>query len=146
MAVVISRKLLVEYSLVLTAISIVSFLVGLVVMRYVVIYVPADYFVREDRESQWWLDQHPAIRWTLFGLKNLLGAVLLVAGLILSLPAVPGPGVILIMVGLSLMNLPGKRRMELWLMRFPLVHRQIDRLRAKHGQPALELPEGVRGP
>jgi hypothetical protein len=141
---VVSRKLLVQYSVALTVISIVTFLIGLVVMRYVVIYMPADYFTREDRESDWWLDQHPAVRWTLIGLKNLLGAVLLVAGLILSLPAIPGPGVILILVGLSLINLPGKRRVELWLMRFPVVHRQIDRLRAKYQQPPLELPDGVR--
>lgn len=141
----ISRKLLVQYSVTLTAISLATFLVGLIVMRYVVIYMPADYFVREDHSSRWWLDRHPAVRWTLFGLKNLLGAIVLVAGLILSLPGIPGPGVILILLGLSLLNLPGKRRVELWLLRFPAVHRHIDRLREKYQQPPLELPDGVRG-
>lgn len=141
----VSRKLLIEYSVTLTAISVVTFLIGLIVMRFVVIYMPADYFVREDRDSRWWLDQHPAVRWVLFGLKNLTGAVVLIAGLILSLPGIPGPGVILILLGLSLLNLPGKRRVELWLLRFPLVHRHIDRLREKHHQPPLELPDGVRG-
>lgn len=140
----ISRKLLIEYSVVLTIVSMVAFVVGLIVMRYVVIYLPADYFVRDEADSDWWLDQHPAVRWTLLVLKNLLGGMLLVSGLVLSLPAVPGPGVILILVGLSLLNLPGKRRVELWLMSFPLVHRQIDHLRAKFQQPPLNLPDGIR--
>ena len=128
------------YSAALMALSLAAFGVGLIAMRYIVIYMPADYFTRKDHENPWWLKQHPAVRWSLLILKNVVGWACIVFGGLLSLPMIPGPGVMLILLGLSLVNLPGKRRLELWLVSFSVVHRKIDKLRAKHKQPPLELP------
>jgi hypothetical protein len=128
------------YSAALMVFSLVAFIIGVFVMRYIIIYMPADYFTRNDHESPWWTDQHPALRWTLLILKNVVGWFCIVAGGLLSLPMIPGPGVLLILLGLSLVNLPGKRRMELWLVSFPAVYKKIDKLRSKHKQPPLKLP------
>lgn len=125
-------------SVAVTAVSVTAFIAGLVAMRYAVIYMPADYFTRDGRQDIWWFDQHPAVRWTLLVLKNLLGVGFLIAGAVMLV--IPGPGVLMLLLGLSLVNLPGKRRLELWLVRLPAVHRKINQLRAKHGRPPLQLP------
>ncbi len=132
------KEHLVGYSVALTTISLVALLMGVVAMRYAVIYMPADYLVRDGHDDGWWFDQHPVVRWTLLILKNFVGMVFLFIGGVMLL--VPGPGVMLLLLGLWLVNLPGKRRMERWLVSFPAVHKQIDKLRAKHGQSPLKFP------
>ena len=127
-----------EYSVTLTVVSVATFVAGVVAMRFAVIYMPADYFVRDGRDDGWWFDQHPAIRWTLLVLKNLVGVVFLIIGLVMLL--VPGPGVMMLLLGLWLVNVPGKRRLERWLVSFPAVRKKINSLRAKHNRPPLKLP------
>jgi hypothetical protein len=70
--------------------------------------------------------------------KNLLGIVFIVAGLIMLL--LPGQGVLTILIGLTLMNFPGKHALERWIVRQPAVLRAINWIRAKAHQPALEFP------
>jgi hypothetical protein len=72
--------------------------------------------------------------------RNLAGAALLLAGGLMALPGVPGPGLATMFVGFALLDVPGKRRLELRLFRAGPVHAAINRLRARHGQPPLELP------
>jgi hypothetical protein len=71
----------------------------------------------------------------------LLGVILLLLGLVLSLPLVPGPGFVLILLGVSLMDFPGKRRLELWILRTPSVLHPINRLRVRLGRPPLRVPD-----
>jgi hypothetical protein len=83
--------------------------------------------------------QHPVLRVLAVIGRNLLGLVLVVLGVIMSLPGVPGQGVLVILIGLTLADFPGKRRMELWLLRRPSLFRAINSLRARFHKPALEL-------
>lgn len=73
--------------------------------------------------------------------RNLLGVLLICAGVVLSLPGVPGQGLLTLLLGLALLDLPGKRRLELRLLRRPAIRRAIDRTRRYFGRPPLELPE-----
>lgn len=128
-----------DYSFTLSVISVATFVAGLVAMRFAVIFMPADYFVRDGHDDGWWFDKHPVIRWTALILKNVLGAAFLAIGLIMLL--VPGPGVMMMLLGLWLVDVPGKRRLERWLVSFPKVRKKINQLRAKHNQPPLKLPQ-----
>ncbi len=77
--------------------------------------------------------------------KNLLGLVLVVAGFVMALPGVPGQGLLTMFVGLLLLDVPGKRRFELALVRRPAVLRTVNRLRARFQRPPLLVeppPEG----
>jgi hypothetical protein len=51
----------------------------------------------------------------------------------------PGQGVLTILAGITLLNYPGKRRLELWLVRRPAIHRAIDWIRRRAGRAPLEL-------
>ncbi|REJ76825.1 MAG: hypothetical protein DWQ29_15470 [Planctomycetota bacterium] len=87
---------------------------------------------------------HPVLRWTVRVLKNLLGVFLVLAGLAMSVPAVPGQGLLTILIGITLLDLPGKRKMELAIVRRKRVLRAINWIRAKAGRAALEIPDRKR--
>jgi hypothetical protein len=74
--------------------------------------------------------------------KNIVGAVVVILGVLLSLPGVPGPGLLTIFVGFLLLDFPGKRRLEVWLLNRPKVLGPINRLRQRYGKPPLVLPDG----
>lgn len=117
------------------------FSVGLtvVITCIVLVRLPADYFTREHRPLP--LAGRP--RWlrilTRIGL-NLAGGLLVLLGIVLSLPGVPGQGLLTILLGIMLLDIPGKRRAEGALLRRRFVHEGINRLRAKYRRPALEVP------
>jgi hypothetical protein len=71
--------------------------------------------------------------------KNLLGAFLVLLGIVLSLPGVPGQGILTILIGVMLLDFPGKRDLERKLVSRPKVREGIDRLRQRFGKPPLVL-------
>jgi hypothetical protein len=69
--------------------------------------------------------------------RNALGLVLVVLGLFLSLPAIPGQGVLTLLIGVMLMDFPGKRSLEQKLVARPRVFETMNRVRAWLGRPLL---------
>jgi hypothetical protein len=69
--------------------------------------------------------------------KNALGLVLIVLGLLLSLPGIPGQGVLTMLIGLILVDVPGKRSLERKVVARPRVLDTMNRLRAWLGRPPL---------
>lgn len=104
------------------------------------ILMPADHFIRPHQRGQW-AAGHPMWHVALRVLKNLAGVILLVAGMILAIPMVPGPGVLLIVMGLSLTDIPGKRALGRRIIGSPMVLRPINALRARWNRPPLQLPQ-----
>ncbi len=78
-------------------------------------------------------------RFALAVAKNLLGTVLVIVGLVLSVPGVPGQGLLTILVGLLLLDIPGKRKLELRLVSQSRVLRTINRLRRRFDRPPLRI-------
>jgi hypothetical protein len=66
-------------------------------------------------------------------LKNVGGVALILVGIVLSFPGIPGQGILTILVGLMLTDLPGVRRLERSLARRRRVKRALDAIRAKVG-------------
>ncbi len=115
--------------------SVVTFVGTLIVIPILVIRIPAHYFMYDEH---WQLpEQRPSITIRLLGpiCKNLLGLVFLLAGLIMLV--LPGQGIITILIGLMLMNFPGKRNLERRPVQQPNVLRVLNWMRAKADQPPL---------
>jgi hypothetical protein len=113
-------------------------LVGTVVLVPILLArIPSDYFVR--RAPGPWSRHHPVLRGALWAGKNLLGAVLIVAGI--AMLVLPGQGILTILIGLMLLEFPGKREIELGLVRRPRVLRSVNWIRAKAGRSPLVLPD-----
>src|SRR4051812_44123800 len=119
-----------------TAIGVASAVVSVLVVGAVLARIPADYFVNPaTRERQ--ARRHPAVH-VLFCLgRNVFGYFLILLGVVLSLPGVPGQGLLTILMGVMLIDFPGKHRAELWLVTRRPVLATINAMRARVGRDPL---------
>lgn len=116
----------------------ISFFLSLGIVSFVLVKLPADYF-SESNERKF---LHNSSRWTrIIGLvgKNLLGVILVLIGILLSIPGVPGQGLLTILLGVMLLDFPGKRDLERKIVCRQKVRDAIDRLRQRFGKPPLVL-------
>lgn len=104
----------------------------------VMIKIPANYFSSHYKHD--FLPGSPFIvRWGAVIAKNILGLFLILLGLALSLPGVPGQGILTILLGLIMLDIPGKRPLEARIIKRPAVLSAINNLRARYSKPPLEL-------
>jgi hypothetical protein len=116
----------------------VTFAISLAIVSFIMVKIPPDYF-QKDRPRELWSDKHPAIRFLGVFAKNLLGVVLVVLGILMSIPGVPGQGILTILLGIMLLDFPGKSNLERKLVSRPGVHNAINKLRRRFGKPELVL-------
>jgi hypothetical protein len=120
------------------AVSVVTFAASTAVVTFVLVKLPANYF-HSSHERDFLVDRHRALRWVGIIAKNLFGVVLVFCGVLMTLPGVPGPGVLTILLGIMLLDFPGKRDLETKVVGRPTVFRAINRLREKFDKPPLFL-------
>jgi hypothetical protein len=118
--------------------SLVLALGSIALAAFIVVGWPVDQF-KGPSPPPFWERRHPIIRALGLGGKNIAGVFVMLLGFIMALPGVPGQGLLLILIGLTLVNFPGKRRVERKLIRRPGVFRAVNALRTRFGHPALEL-------
>ena len=75
-----------------------------------------------------------------FVLRNMLGWLMIVGGVVLSMPLVPGPGFVLILAGLTLVDFPGRRKLLRKALRRPGVRRKLNGFRRLLHRPEFRLP------
>ena len=104
----------------------------------VMVKIPANYFsshyVQDFLPGSPWI-----IRWGVVVAKNLFGIFLIALGIILSLPGVPGQGFLTILLGLIMLDIPGKRPLEAWIIKKPSVLSAVNKFRARYKKPPLIL-------
>lgn len=119
------------------ALGALLFAAGLVVSTLlalgVLLYLPEDHFVHGRRHGK---------GLALAVLKNFLGGVLVVVGIVLSVPGIPGQGLLTAFAGLLLLDIPAKRRLELAVLRRPSIRSKVDALRRRFKRPQLRFPDG----
>jgi len=110
------------------------FVLGIAAFVVLVVALPTRYFVDEHRL---WTGKHPLFR--LLGVvgKNLLGLVLIALGVVLSIPGIPGQGLLTIFIGMMLLDIPGKHRLVQRFVRRPGVLRTLNQMRAWFGRSPL---------
>ena len=111
--------------------------VSVVIAGYVLARLPADYFI--NPEAQRPLDRHPVLRVLVVLTRNAIGYFLIALGLVLSLPGVPGQGLLTVLMGVMLIDFPGKHRFQRWLVTRRVVLGAVNRLRARSGQPPFQM-------
>jgi archaellum biogenesis protein FlaJ (TadC family) len=114
--------------LALGATSIAMFVGTIVAVPIILMKVPDDYFVRGPRASSLLIKI----------VRDVLGVALIVVGI--AMLVLPGQGVLTILVGLGLLDLPIKHRITARILRQPKVHHAVDSLRRKAGKGSLILP------
>jgi hypothetical protein len=124
--------------LIASAVSLGAVILALVGVPWVVTRLPANYFSSDRRHTWRESDGEPLFAVMVGFLKNVVGAVLVILGLVMLVT--PGQGLLTLLAGLLLMNFPGKYRLERWLVMRPGVLRALNWLRARQGQAPFEHP------
>jgi hypothetical protein len=119
-------------------IFIVTLFANLELVSFILVKIPPDYF-KESSHSTFLKNQSPVVRVLAIIGKNLLGVVLVFVGILLSLPGVPGQGVLTILLGIMLLDFPGRRRFERWIVGWPKVFNGVNKLRQRFDKPPLVL-------
>ena len=120
----------------LTAGSLVGFIGTLIAIPFIMVRLPADYF--DTRTPRLWMkDHHPVLRLAGLIIKNAVGAVFLLAGL--AMLFLPGQGILTMLIGISLLDFPGKRKLEAKIVGQHTVLQALNAMRAKFGKPPLTL-------
>lgn len=117
----------------LGGIGLLIFLGSLVAMPLIIVLMPRDYFLRMETVG---IRRHP-FRKFLHVLKNLLGGILFLAGI--AMLVLPGQGLLTMLIGLSLVDFPGKHQLQIRLARVPRIRRSIQWIRNRAGRAPLEL-------
>lgn len=124
-----------ENILLAAALGVAAFAGSLFVAGILIVRMPADWFAGRRRPAP-----STPLRWAGRILKNVLGWALVAAGLVMAIPFVPGQGLLTIAIGMSLVEFPGKWRLERAIVFRPRVLAAINRLRARYGRPPLVTP------
>jgi hypothetical protein len=118
--------------------SVVMFFATILAIPFIVARIPTDYFVREHKPRR----HTPLSSARLLGVvvKNVFGIILLLAGL--AMLVLPGQGVLTILLGIMLMNFPGKYELERRIIQQPTVLKALNWMRHRANRPALivDLP------
>ncbi|MCC6426338.1 MAG: hypothetical protein IT435_05915 [Phycisphaerales bacterium] len=117
----------------LSGISVGTLILCVLLTPLIVARIPADYFSHNKRPPSPWAVEHPTWRWPVRIARNIAGWILLLAGL--AMLVLPGPGIIGILVGLMLVEFPGKYRVERWLVSHRPVMNALGWIRRRRGAP-----------
>jgi hypothetical protein len=113
-----------------------TFLGTIAVAAVVLVRLPSDYF-DPGVAQPFMLDWPWPVRWGVVVIKNALGVLIIAIGAVLSLPGMPGQGVVMMLLGLMLLDIPGKRAIMHRVARIPRIIAPINKLRARYGKPPL---------
>ncbi|MFZ4577877.1 MAG: hypothetical protein ACOYOB_05705 [Myxococcota bacterium] len=117
--------------------------ISLLVTGFVLVRLAPDHFGSHPGPS--FAGFSRPVRLALLVGKNVLGVAVVTLGVFLALPGVPGQGLLTILLGLLLVDGPGKRRLERWILLRPGVLAGLNRLRSRWKRPPLVLDSPVVG-
>lgn len=120
----------------LTALSVVFFVGSLIAIPFILVRLPTDFF--DTRVPRRWMENHhPVLR--LFGhlVKNIIGAIFLFVGFLMLF--LPGQGILTMLIGVTMLDFPGKRKLEARMIGQPAVLNTINHMRQKFGKPPLTV-------
>lgn len=118
------------------------FLLSLLLIPFLIIRIPSDYFSSPGRYRSALFGNHPLALIILKMMRNSLGVFLVAVGVLLLF--LPGQGLLMILLGVVIADFPGKHRLVNWLVSRQGVLRSINWLRFKAGKPPVKLQPSQR--
>jgi len=120
------------------AVSLAMFLASVVLVPVFVQILPADYFRKKKiRTKPKWVPFPLHVLYLV--VKNVIGIALIILGL--AMLVLPGQGLLTIIMGVILTDIPGERKVFLYICRRTLVLKAMNWLRKKKGKPVFVLPQ-----
>ncbi len=116
-----------------------TFLVSLLLIPFLVSRASATYFLIHDKIVEQRHRRHPAIALMIKIIRNGLGSFLCLAGFIMLF--LPGQGLLTILIGISLLDIPGRQKMLNLLIHRPAIQHGLNWIRRKAKRPPFQFPE-----
>ena len=118
-------------------VSIITFLSGLFVMPWVILRLPEDYFLRTEGDAR--VSNRSVAKIFIFVVKNVTGSLLVCIGFLMLF--LPGPGVLVALIGFVLVDVAGKRRVIVWVLRVTNLREIINKFRSRQGMAPFKFEE-----
>lgn len=115
-----------------------SLVLSIVGCAALITFLPPNYFSELFPERP---IKNPILRFFVSVLKNIVGLLLIVVGALLSVPGVPGQGLLTILSGLIISDFPGKKRLARRIIRIRTVHLAANKIRTSFKRPPLLFSE-----
>lgn len=122
---------------VIGSLSVLVLIAVVIIIPIIVVRLPDDYFVGGKRTPSSWSGRHPFVRAVTLTGKTAAGLFFLLVGT--AMLFLPGQGVLTILIGLTLLNFPGKFKFERKLIGLAPVIRGINWMRKRTRRNALRL-------
>ena len=103
---------------------------------YLIVRLPADFYAESNHRQRIFQD-HRGLRIVFLTVKNTLGGLMLVAGVLMLV--LPGQGILTILAALALLDFPGKRALEMRILHRPALMKSINWLRRRAGRKPLSF-------
>lgn len=132
----------VEFLQLLGILSGMMFFGSLLVVPWLVSRLSEEFFIRHRQQVGQRRRRHPLLSFLLRFLRNLIGLSLLASGM--AMLVLPGQGILTMVVGISLMDFPGKQELLARLVRLKQVRRGLNWIRRRAGKPEFVFEDGLR--
>jgi len=122
-----------EYQDIIISISIISgvlFIASIIFIPTFIKKMPVDYFINKSYHQ---IKINSFKDFIIFSIKNIIGFILVLAGIIMLFT--PGQGIISIIIGLFLMQFKGKYKLEKKLINNDISFKALNWIRAKRNKP-----------
>lgn len=120
----------------------VGLVAAAIVIPWLIVRMPEDFFSHPQRYN--WLGRKPAsVRIPIRILKNLLAIALVIVGIVLFLT--PASGLFPILLGVVLADVPGKLKLQRWILCRKTVRKSMNWLRGKFHRGPVQMPSEKQG-
>ncbi len=130
-----------QYSTLLTWLGIIStatFFLSLVAVPLLLCKLDKTFFIHLHQQGAG-VNRHPVLRVTLRGIRYVLGTFLLIIGFLMLF--LPGQGLLTMILGISLLDFPGKKRVIDKILTFPSIPRALNWIREKGNKQPFLFPD-----
>lgn len=119
-------------------ISVSSFVLSIIVCTVLITYLPSNYFTNNYQRRH---IKNPILRFIVSFFKNIVGFIIIILGALMSVPGIPGQGLLTILVGLIISDFPGKSRLLNRIIHIRTVSLAANKIRLQFKRPPLEFEE-----
>ncbi len=118
--------------------SVATFLISLLLIPFLISRASADYFLIHPTIVEQRHKRHPALALLIKIIRNSLGCFLCLAGFMMLF--LPGQGILTILIGASLLDVPGRQKLQDALIHRPTIQHGLNWIRQKTGHPPFNFP------
>ena len=119
----------------LAIISVAFLILSLLFIPSLVARIPVDYF--QPRNRTYKSRSHSGRKLLIILIRNMVGFILILSGIAMLL--LPGQGILTLLAGLFISDIPGKYKIERYLVQKPVVLNSINWLRKRKNAPEIRI-------